>query len=350
MKQRATLRTVAASVGVSAMTVSNAYSRPDQLSDELRARILSVAEDLGYPGPDPAARALRRGHVGSVGLVFTEALSYAFADPYAVAFLRGFAQGCEKADVGLELVPAPPGRSGSGRVRDAVVDGFCLFSLPDGHPSVRAAVRRGQPVVIVDQPWLDGAPFVGIDDRGAARIAAEHLIGLGHRRFAVIVDRLSHDGYRGPVDQARLSGATYRSARERLAGYREAIEAAALRWDRTRVLEAPPSSRTAGRSASGDLLGRPPRPTAILATTDALALGVLEGAREIGLDVPGDLSIVGFDDLPEAATNGLTTVHQPAADKGERAASLLLAGWDRAARVLLRPHLVVRQTTAPPAR
>lgn len=342
---RVTLRTVADSLGVSAMTVSNAYSRPDQLSGELRARVLAAAEKLGYPGPDPAARALRRGHVGSVGLVFTEALSYAFADPYAVAFLRGFAQGCERAEVGLELVGAPPGRPGSGRVRDAVVDGFCLFSLPDGHPSVTAALRRRQPLVVVDQPRLSGTSFVGIDDRAAARMAAAHLVELGHRRIAVLVDRLSHDGYRGPVDERRLSEATYRTARERLAGYREGIEAAALAWEATPVFEAPPSSRAAGRSAGLSMLAEPQRPTAVLATTDALALGLMEAARDLGLGVPGELSVVGFDDLPDAATHGLTTVHQPAAGKGTRAASLLLGGGNRPVREILRPHLVVREST-----
>ncbi len=93
------------------------------------------------------------------------------------------------------------------------------------------------------------------------------------------------------------------------------------------------------------MLVEPPRPTAVLATTDALALGLMEAARELGLGVPGDLSVTGFDDLPDAATHGLTTVHQPAAGKGARAASVLLGGGNRPVREMLRPHLVVRQST-----
>ncbi len=120
MARRATLQTIADAVGVSRSTVSNAYNRPDQLNPALRERILAVARELGYPGPDPAARRLRTGQAGAVGLLFTEALAYAFTDPAAVAFLEGLAHRAEAAGTALLLVPSPPGADPSEAVRAAV--------------------------------------------------------------------------------------------------------------------------------------------------------------------------------------------------------------------------------------
>src|SRR5690349_22317690 len=129
MAPRATLQTIADVLGVSRSTVSNAYNRPDQLAPELRERILAVAADLGHAGPDPAARRLRTGHAGAIGLLFTEALSYAFTDPAAVVFLEGLAREAEASGTALLLVPSPPGADAAQAVRDAVVDGLCIYSM-----------------------------------------------------------------------------------------------------------------------------------------------------------------------------------------------------------------------------
>jgi DNA-binding LacI/PurR family transcriptional regulator len=107
MSNRATLQTIADELGVSRSTVSNAYSRPDQLSAELRARVLQTAERLGYGGPHPGARSLRRGRIGAIGVVLTADLSMAFTDPYAVAYLRGLAQAAEERETSLLLIPLP---------------------------------------------------------------------------------------------------------------------------------------------------------------------------------------------------------------------------------------------------
>src|SRR3712207_8440565 len=103
---RVTLMTVAEAVGVSPTTVSNAYNRPHKLSPALREKILAAARELGYPGPDPAARSLRRGRTGSIGLLFGEALTYVFADPGAMDFLRGLAEGTAKHNTSLQLIAA----------------------------------------------------------------------------------------------------------------------------------------------------------------------------------------------------------------------------------------------------
>jgi DNA-binding LacI/PurR family transcriptional regulator len=141
-----TLATIAEAVGVSRMTVSNAYNRPDQLSPALRERILAAAQELGYSGPDPVARTLSRGETGSVGLVLDYALTVAFTDPATVQFLHGVAAGCEERERGLALVPRIAERD-EALVRSALVDGFILYCVPETDPRLAAVRGRQLPYV-----------------------------------------------------------------------------------------------------------------------------------------------------------------------------------------------------------
>ncbi len=189
-----TLQTIADALGVSRTTVSNAYNRPDQLAPELRRKVLETAMERGYAGPDPAARRLRSGRRGAIGLMFAERLSYAFTDPGVIGFLQGLTEATEAK--GYELLPLPGMRGEEQEVvavRDAVVGAFCLYCMPDTHPAVAAAMSRKVPVVIVAEPRSPGVFFVGIDDERGARLAAQHVAGLGHERVGVIVDRSVDD-------------------------------------------------------------------------------------------------------------------------------------------------------------
>jgi DNA-binding LacI/PurR family transcriptional regulator len=350
--RKPTLATVAEAVGVSRTTVSNAYNRPDQLTPELRDRILETARQLGYAGPDPAGRRLRQGRAGAVGVLLTERLSYAFADSAAVAFLEGLARRCEDAAEALVLIPLGAGEEAAAVVREAFVDALCIYSLPDRHPAVDASLERRLPVVLVDGPRVSATTFVGIDDRGGARAVAEHLIGLGHRRLAIIVPTLVFDGREGRVDEERLREAAYHNDRERLAGVREGLEAAGIGWEAV-MIEERSNSQEAGAAAAQSLLAETPRPTAIVATTDQLALGAIRGARELGLEVPTELSVAGFDDIPEAARSRppLTTVRQPHVGKGTLAGDRLfeLLDGSEAPDTVLPVELVVRESTTPPS-
>ena len=198
-RRPATLASLAAELGVSRTTVSNAYNRPDQLSPELRKRVLDTARRLGYPGPDPVARSLRTRKAGAVGLLLTENLSYAFRDPAAIQFLEGLALACEDAGHGLLLIPASPEREDVASVHRAGVDGFVVYSVPDDDPHLAAVLERPVPVVICDQPRIDQLDWVGPDDEGAVRVLAEHLIGLGHRRIGVSCMRLARGRNDGPA-------------------------------------------------------------------------------------------------------------------------------------------------------
>jgi DNA-binding LacI/PurR family transcriptional regulator len=338
-----TLATVAEAVGVSRMTVSNAYNRPDQLSPELRDRVFAVAEELGYSGPNPVARTLSRGETGSIGLVLDYALTGAFSDPATVEFLQGVAAGTEERGLGLSLVPRIDGRHAA-LVQAALVDGFILYCVPQEDPRMDAVQARRLPFVGVDFDPADGLVRVNIDDRGAARSAAEHLTALGHRRFGIV---LPHDAQDSTGAQAEAA-ATHHVERERLAGWREGLEAAGIDWDAVPVATPPGKGIETGRLGAARLLDRAERPTAILALSDLLAIGVIQGARDRGISVPHELSVTGFDDVPEAALVDppLTTIRQSHHLKGSEAVRLLLEGED-AQSVLLPTELVVRASTSP---
>jgi DNA-binding LacI/PurR family transcriptional regulator len=347
-----TLQTIADRVGVSRTTVSNAYSRPDQLAPELREKILAVAREIGYAGPNPAARTLRRGQSRTIGVIFTESLTFAFSDPAAVWLLRGISEVCGEHGYTILLLPSPPGeRDTAAAVRDAVVDGFIVYCMPTGDPRLHALDDRSLHTVMVDESYRDTAAFVGIDDRAGARQAAEHLLALGHRRFAVITDRIKDDDYVGLASVERQREATFEVNRERLGGYAEAIEAAGLDWADVPVKECFPLSPRTGEREVAELLDRADQPTAIIATSDQLALGVLAAARRRGIDVPGQLSVAGFDDIDEASRShpGLTTIRQPLLEKGRIAARLYFAEWTDGppAPVRLPTELIVRASTGP---
>jgi DNA-binding LacI/PurR family transcriptional regulator len=351
-----TLRDVAAELGVSAKTVSNAYSHPDQLSAGLRAQILATAAWLGYPGPNPVAAGLRAGRVGAIGVVYANRLSYAFDDPAARELLAGMTSVAESAGAGLLLLPgSSDAQKRIAGLNAAVIDGLIAYSLADDDPMLAAAITRHLPLVVIDQPRPDrlahlepNIPWVGIDDHTAAAQIAYHLLTLGHRQFGVVSFGLRRSPARGLVDLAAQRAADYAVTRDRLAGYRAALERHQLDWAQVPVFQGTDSTPAEGAAGAAAILGRTPRPTALLCLSDRLAEGALQATSELGLRVPDDLSIVGFDDAATAATLGLTTVHQPTRTKGEQAASALLARLDgsQATTAQTMPaELIIRSST-----
>jgi len=344
--RRVRLRDVAERAGVSVGSASQAFGRPELVSDEVRKRVLDAAEALGYPGPDPVARRLRTGRAGAVGVIFSELLRYQFMDPTAPAFLRGVALGMQEDPLGLLLVPDSRFRGESARtVREAAVDGFIIYSTAQNDPRVEAALARRLPIVTVDQPRGAQTPFIGIDDRAAASSAAEHLRGLGHERVAVLSFVTTLDPAAGLVLDLTV---------ERLEGYEEGLGDA---WKPSLVRTCRPNAPEPARAATLELLHEPDPPTAILAMSDILAIGALEAAAEAGVSVPESLSVVGFDDSPGAAHTHppLTTIAQPHEEKGRLAVEWLLEEVARGGgrsrrkrRAILPTELIVRESTAPP--
>ena len=353
---RVTLQTIADRVGVSRMTVSNAFSRPDQLSPALRRRILDAATELGYAGPDPAARVLARGRAGAVGVLLTDSLRYAFSDENATGFLGAIADELAPTGLALTLLTTPQ-RQDVIPARDVPLDGALVYSCDVDSPGTDWLRRRKVPLVLVDQEPDGETPSVNIDDRAGARAAAQHLVDLGHRRFGIL--NSSSVGPAGLLADPRAARSGYVS-RRRLLGWLDVLDAAGI--TPTVVQE---RSYAAAEQEIGArlLLDQDPVPTAILAFSDAVADSVVRVARERGLRVPDDLSVVGFDDSPLARrmTPPLTTVRQDVDAKGRAAAAALTVQIARANAastggemperpkdLLLPVELVVRESTAPP--
>jgi len=218
-------------------------------------------------------------------------------------------------------------------VRDAVIDAFVLFALPDAHPLVEALLQRHVPLVVHGGPELPGHPLVAVDERAAAIAAAEHVKALGHTRIGAIAIPLGLFGERTDREVAADAVPTHRITRERLGGYREAIPDIAVR-------EVVFNAREHGERAAAALLAAADPATAILCMSDELAIGAL---RAIG---DRDVSVVGWDDTPEAERAGLTTIHQSLEDQGRACAELIAQGAPPG--VYLEPwRLVVRASTRP---
>lgn len=348
------LQTIADRLGVSRATVSNAWNRPDHVSAALRERIFQVAEEIGYAGPDPAARTLRTGRHRALGLLFTDSLTHAVRDAAAVRFFEGLALACEQAEVSLLLIPAvQTDQDALGVVAQAAVDGVVLYSMPADSPHLQVAMRRRLPLVVVDSPAdLPGADWVGLDDEGNVRQLGEYLAQQGHRRVGIVCFRLLADGFSGPVLPSRLARTTHGVQRARIDGLLGALADAGVEPDQVPIEEVPQNEWRSGLEAGRALLERHPDLTAIACTSDVLALGVLRAARERGLRVPEDLSVAGYDGIEDAAEVGLTTIQQPLVEKGRVAGRLLLTAEAGAAprRQVLATQLCIRRTTGPAPR
>jgi DNA-binding LacI/PurR family transcriptional regulator len=347
---RVTLQTIADEVGVSRMTVSNAFSRPDQLSAALRDRILSVAEKLGYVGPDPTARALASGTTGTVGLLMSDTLQFTLTDEVAMAFIAAIADELAPTGLALTLLSAAP-REGSVPARDVAMDGALVYSCDMTSPAVGWLMRRRLPLVFIDQPPAPGITSVNIDDRAGARAAAEHVLSLGHRRVGIVTSGFG--GEFGVLDDPRTARLAYVES-ERMLGWLDALDAAKVRPTVVRLPHGDPQD--IGYAGAETLLALDDRPTAILAFSDATARGVISAVEDKGLDVPNDLSVVGFDDNPVGRRTrpALTTVRQDVDAKGRAAVQALTTAIERAknrpggrAKHLVLPTaLVVRESTA----
>ncbi len=356
MKQTITLQDVASAARVSKATASNVFNAPSRVRPELRERVEAVARHLGYSGPDPRGRLLSLGKVNAIGVVAPAESGFAwvFADPYMAEFLSGVSQVCEQRGAALSII-SPHEINGVGGIRNAVADGFILGSI-DQAELIEPAMRRKLPYVVMD---VEGGPDINsvcVDDRDGAYQLTRHLIGLGHRRFAIIsiARRNMAPVLHAPSGKHRVLSAAYPSDVERIEGIGMALTEAGLSIDDMPIVEACCSDeerRVYGVDGAGIALDNARGATALIGLSGTLALTALAEAGRRGIDVPGQLSIAGFDDPPEAAHTAppLTTISQPVMEKG-RAAARLLFETGPAQHLVLPVELKICGSTAPPPR
>jgi DNA-binding LacI/PurR family transcriptional regulator len=342
--RRPRIADVAREAGVSKTAVSFAFNSPGRLAPETASRIRGVADSLGYR-PNPVARMLTQRQTHTVGVLTPQALSVIFSNPFFGAFSEGVALAAEQEGYALHFISPLHGSLARAMGR-ATVDGVVAIGLAAGHPEVEQIRAAGLPLVMVDSSALQDQPSVQVNDEGGARAAAEHLLGLGHRDILIV-------GVEPPMTfgQADDDGVMA----HRMRGYLQAIQARGIDLPENAVVVAPASIEggiAALRRAWEDGL----RPTGVLAMSDAMAIGVLRAARELGLRVPGDLSVVGFDDIDisQHTNPPLTTVHQPIREKGETAVRLLLSVVQRRdpspEQIRLETRLTIRGSTGPAPR
>jgi len=331
---RSTIHDVAAAAGVSVATVSKAVNGRYGVSPATTAKVMAAVDALGYES-SLVASSMRSRRTGVVGVLVAD------FEPFSSEVLKGVGTAMRTLGAEYDLLAYSGAHHGGAegwerrslsRLSGTLIDGAILVT-----PSV-LTMSTTVPVVAVD-PHRGRAdlPSVEADSRGGAIQAVEHLVGLGHRRIGFLAGR-----------------GDLRSASLREAGYVQALAAAGIARDPGLTRDGE-FELGAGRTAARELLTLPDRPSAVFAANDLMAVSVLRTAHELGLRVPDDLSVVGFDDIPEAAREqpALTTVRQPMHRLGTVATTMLfslLGGVDPAeAEVVLPTKLVVRGTTAPPA-
>jgi DNA-binding LacI/PurR family transcriptional regulator len=309
-----TIAQVAADAQVSPMTVSYAYNQPERVAAATRQRVLESAAKLGYSGPNPAARSLRQGRFGTIGVVLTEPLTYAFEDLAANRFLAGVASVCVQERLGISLLSVFDDNPVQ-VVTTAAVDAYLLWTQPDNDPVVAAVVASGVPAGILGGPRTPGLQFVSIDDRAAAK-AVTGVAFAGAAAPLVVSLPFGRDQVPGLMLGPDPADAAYPVTRNRLLGARDWCEQAGVRWDGVRVTVLARNSQAEAAGVVADLLAGPNAPDAIMAMSDELAFGALTAARERGVVVPDQLSITGFDGSGPATAAGLTTIEQSLYDQG----------------------------------
>ncbi len=328
---------VAREVGVSTATVSRALRGLPRVSDETRSRVLDAALRLGYV-PSPQAAGLASGHTRTVAVIVPYVTRWFFA-----SVIQGAEQVLREAGYDLLLYNLAGDYDARHRVFQTHlltkrVDAVLILALTPTPQEREWLARFARPVAIVGVD-VSGWSSVRIDDGLAARTAVEHLIGLGHRRIAYVGGTLEHEyDARTPL--------------RRLQGYRAAMESAGLEVTTEDELDGLFTVR-GGLVAGTRLLSREARPTAVFAASDEMAIGVLHAARQLGLRVPDDVSVVGIDDHEMSEFFDLTTVSQPVHEQGRIAALQVVEALGRGDtggdhQVIVPTRLIRRASTGPP--
>jgi DNA-binding LacI/PurR family transcriptional regulator len=329
----ATIRDVAEQAGVGVGTVSRVLNDHPSVSDVTRQKVQAAIKALNYT-PNPIARRLSLRKTLTIAVI-----APFFTRPAFIERLRGVQYALADSEYDLILFNVETTDRRNAYFQDVPrrerVDGLLILSLSPGDADVDRFLRAGVPTVLVDtrHPRLSR---IVIDDMAGGRLATEHLIELGHRKIGFLGDQLEN-----PFN--------FVSSRDRFQGYRQALAKANIPYRPEYHLQGE-HGRAQARQMARDILALPDPPTAIFAASDTQAIGVLEAARDLGLEVPEQLSVIGYDDIEIAEYLHLTTIRQPLFASGVEGVELLFESIANPLlsprRVLLPVELIVRGTTA----
>ncbi|MHA6532330.1 LacI family DNA-binding transcriptional regulator [Paenibacillus sp. BAC0078] len=333
-----TIYDIAKKTGYSPTTVSKAFNNYSDVREKTRQEILRTAQEMGYL-PNAHARTLTTKKSWTIGVLFVEGSGVGIRHPFFSAVIESFKQVAVAKGYALMFISKDVGGKQSGylencRIRG--VDGVVVFLSDYEDPYFRELLESDIPTVILDYDTAE-SHTVCSDNVGGAQQAVEYLASLGHHRIA----HISGGGHTYPGSQREL-------------GYAAAMKQRGLEVREDYIVEGAFYSREGGYGAMVQLLELPERPTAVFAAGDLLALGAIMAAKDKGLSVPGDISVMGYDDIELAGyvTPALTTVRQDTELLGTRAAEILLASIDgnreKKEKLTLPVEVVVRESCAPP--
>jgi LacI family transcriptional regulator len=325
------MKDVASLAGVAIGTVSNVLNHPDLVRPLTRARVEAAMEELGFI-PNGSARQLRAGRSRCLGLVVLDV-----TNPFFTEVARGVEDYAQAEGYAVILCNSDEAHDKERRylrvLEEQRVRGILITPVYGRSPELRRIRDRGTPVVLLDRPGSAGQCSVAVDDRRGGEIAVGYLLGLGHRSIALV---------NGPT--------AIRQCADRRRGAYRAVEQAGLDPGQVLTEITVPAMNPRGGAAAADEL--PPAATAAFCANDMLALGLLRGLSQAGVSVPGDLAVVGYDDIEFAADAAvpLTSVRQPKYQLGRAAAELLLDEADRPddhehRRIVFTPELVIRASS-----
>ncbi|WP_180958340.1 LacI family DNA-binding transcriptional regulator [Vibrio sp. vnigr-6D03] len=320
--KKLTLKDVSLALGVSTATISNAFNRPNQLSEKLRAHILSECEKMGFYGPNAAARSLKIGKSGIIGVSLAERLQYNFSDPIATQFLTGVSEVFDEENINILLLPSRVGFAES-RSFDAYADGFIVYGPPKDDEMLARLIRQHKPMVSVDVD-IDGVCHINTDDEGAASLISNHTLGQPFKQVCILGLRLTASPKAEPIHTADLLDFNMSVSNRRLQGMQNVIKAKTGHFLQDKhIWNVPDNAFDDAYQAAKQAL-KTSKPDVILCMSDVIALGTIQACQDAGLSVPNDVRVSGFDDIPQAETAGLTTIHQAQREKGRLAAYMIL--------------------------
>lgn len=335
---------VARAAGVSRTTASNVFNNPKIVRPKLRKRVELAAKEMGYAGPDPKGRLLREGKYNAIAVMPPSVWNVVdvIRNPVMNIFLQGIGEICDENGANLVIIS---GQNIRGGIQNALVDGV-IFGRVDQLEQIEPARLRRIPFAVVDFDPGPNISSVGVDSRAGAYAAAKHLVDLGHRQFAIFSFlREPGEARIYPAGQTRsIEAAGILMDQEKYHGYGDALRDVGID-----IADVPMIQGDAYDSkAPGMLLELAPKATAILSMSVMQGVGLVREAKKRGRSVPDNLSVVGYNDIPDAANciPPLTTVDSMGLQKGREAARLVFGGGPPQHKIL-KPELIIRGSTAP---